>query len=116
MTGIATTFAALGDPTRLAIVERLLEAGECTVSEIAAPFPVSMPAISRHLKVLEQAGLVERRVARQWRVCRLRPDALKQVGDWIETHRVFWSGSLERLDRLMRVTTADDHTHGGRAE
>ena len=114
---LSATFAALGDATRLAIVQRLLAEGDCTVGEIAARCPISMPAVSRHLKVLERAGLIERRVSRQWRVCRARPEALKEVAGWVEQHRAFWSGALDRLDRLMaRHELAERKKRGDRDE
>ena len=105
MTEIAlpTVFGALADPTRLAIVERLLNEGERSAGEIAAPFAISKPAISKHLRVLEEAGLIERRVDRQWRVCRIRPEAIRALDEWIERYRTFWSGSFERLERILNA-------------
>jgi DNA-binding transcriptional ArsR family regulator len=94
-------FGALSDPIRLAIVERLLREGERSAGEIAEPFPVSKPAISKHLRVLEDAGLIERRVERQWRVCRVRPEAIRAVDDWMKQYRIFWEGSFDRLDALL---------------
>ncbi len=94
-------FGALADPHRLAIVERLAAQGEKTVGELSAPFAISAPAISRHLAVLESAGVIERRVDRQWRVCRIRPDALVAVEGWVETQRRFWNASLDRLERML---------------
>jgi DNA-binding transcriptional ArsR family regulator len=94
-------FGALADPTRLAIVERLLREGERSAGEIAEPFAVSKPAISKHLRVLEEAGLIERRVERQWRVCRIRPEAIRAVDDWVERYRAFWEGSFDRLEKLL---------------
>lgn len=96
-----TLFGALADPHRLAIVETLAAGGEKTVGELAAPFAISAPAISRHLAVLESAGVIERRINRQWRVCRIRPDALAAVEGWVETQRRFWNASLERLERML---------------
>jgi DNA-binding transcriptional ArsR family regulator len=98
---LPTLFGALADPTRLAIVERLLAEGEHSAGEIAEPFAMSKPAISKHLKVLEDAGLIERRVERQWRLCRARPEAMRAVGDWIERYRRFWETSFDRLDALL---------------
>ena len=98
---LPTVFAALADPTRLAIVERLLSEGERTAGEIARPFAISKPAISKHLRVLEAAGLIERRVERQWRPCRVRPDAIRAVNDWVERYRAFWEGSFDRLDKML---------------
>lgn len=98
---LSTVFGALSDPTRLAIVERLLRDGEHTVGDLAAPFDISMPAISKHISVLERAGVIERRVERQWRVCRINAQALREIDDWMETYRQFWDRSLDRLARLM---------------
>lgn len=94
-------FAALADPTRLAIVERLLAEGERSAGEIAEPFPISKPAISKHLNVLESAGLIERRIERQWRVCRVRPEAIRAVDAWMERYRAFWSVSFDRLEKML---------------
>jgi len=98
---IDLTFAALGDPTRRAIVERLA-AGDATVLELAAPFRISLPAISRHLKVLEQAGLITRGRDAQRRPCRLRPEALGQVAAWAEHTRRAWEERFDRLDEYLR--------------
>jgi DNA-binding transcriptional ArsR family regulator len=94
-------FAALGDPTRRAILERLMREGERIVGEIAEPFRISLPAISRHLRVLERAGLVRRRTDRQWRYYAADPAALRAVADWVEAHRAFWNTSMDRLDALL---------------
>jgi len=94
---IAGLFAALSDPHRLAIFERLASEGEKTVGELAEPFAISGPAISRHLAVLESAGLIERRVERQWRVCRVRGEALEAMEDWVTQQRRFWNAAFERL-------------------
>lgn len=96
MDNLSATFAALADPTRRAILARLLR-GESSVSELAEPFAMSMPAISKHLKVLERAGLVTRGREAQWRPCRLDVEALKPVDDWLETYRRLWE---ERFDRM----------------
>jgi len=101
---LSTVFGALADPTRLAIVERLLSEGERTVGEIADPFEMSMPAISKHLGVLEKAGVIERRVERQWRVCRIRPEALRSIDEWMEHYRSFWEASFDRLAKLIEQT------------
>ena len=98
---LSNVFGALADPTRLAIVERLLNEGERTVGEIAEPFDMSMPAVSKHLGVLERAGVIERRVVRQWRVCRIRPEALRTIDEWVEHYRSFWDASLDRLAKLI---------------
>jgi DNA-binding transcriptional ArsR family regulator len=99
-------FAALADPTRRAIVERLLSAGELSVGDVAAPFSISTPAISRHLRVLERAGLVERRTERQWRYLRIRQAALAPVENWITRHRKHWNAALDRLEALAATRTA----------
>ncbi len=101
-------FSALGDPTRRAIVERLA-AGEATVLELAAPFDISLPAISRHLKVLEEAGLISRGRDAQRRPCRLRPQALEQVTAWAEHTRRAWEERFERLDEYLRVLQAREN-------
>lgn len=101
MPAVTDVFGALADPTRLAIVERLLKEGERSAGEIAAPFAISKPAISKHLRVLEDAGLIERRIDRQWRVCRVRPEAIRVIDDWMEQYRAFWDGSFDRLERLL---------------
>jgi DNA-binding transcriptional ArsR family regulator len=93
------TFAALADPTRRAILARLM-AGEASVTELAEPFTISLPAVSKHLKVLEQAGLIARGREAQWRPCRLEADPLKEVAAWVEGYRRFWEQSQERYDRL----------------
>jgi DNA-binding transcriptional ArsR family regulator len=93
------TFAALADPTRRAILARLL-AGAASVTELAEPFTISLPAVSKHLKVLEQAGLIARGREAQWRPCRLEADPLKEVAAWVEGYRRFWEQSQERYDRL----------------
>jgi len=108
---LSRTFSALGDPTRLQILSRLAE-GEATVSELAAPFPISLPAISRHLKVLESAGLIERDRDAQYRPSRLQVEPLGAASEWIETRRRTWEERLDRLDRhlqsLQRGTQSDD--------
>lgn len=98
-------FAALADPTRRAIVERLLAAGELSVGEVAAPFAISGPAITRHLQVLERAGLIERRVERQWRFVRVRAEALTPVEGWLSRQRRHWTAALDRLEALAAAQT-----------
>jgi DNA-binding transcriptional ArsR family regulator len=98
---ISLTFAALADPTRRAILARLA-AGETSVLELARPFDMTLPAISKHLKVLERAGLIERRREAQWRPARLEAAPLKDVADWLEGYRRFWEGSFDRLDDYLR--------------
>jgi DNA-binding transcriptional ArsR family regulator len=94
------TFAALADPTRRAILARLA-GGEASVLELAAPFDISLPAISKHLKVLERAGLIARSRERQWRPARLRAEPLKEVADWTEKYRRFWEERYDRLDEYL---------------
>jgi DNA-binding transcriptional ArsR family regulator len=103
------TFAALADPTRRAILARLA-LGETSVTELAGPFEMSMPAISKHLKVLEKAGLIERGREAQTRPARLNPAALKNAADWIEEYRKFWEQSFDRLDAYLRRVQADNKT------
>ena len=94
------TFAALADPTRRAILARLVE-GEATVTELARPFPMSLPAVSKHLRVLQDAGLVVQGRRAQWRPCRLDPEPLHDVADWMEAYRRLWEGRIERLDAYL---------------
>jgi DNA-binding transcriptional ArsR family regulator len=103
---LGATFAALADPTRRAIVARLAS-GEATVNELAAPFELSLPTISKHLKVLRQAGLVERGRQAQWRPCRLRPEPLRDVAAWVAQYRDFLSQSFDRLDEYLRDLQAN---------
>ena len=98
---LSSTFAALADPTRRAILARLAS-GEATVTQLAEPFKVSLPAISKHLKVLERAGLIVRGRAAQWRPCRLEPAPLEGATEWLEHYRQFWEGSFDRLDHHLR--------------
>ncbi len=94
-------FAALADPTRRAIVERLLAEGDKTVGEIAKPFRISAPAVTRHLQVLENAGLIEKRIDRQFRVVRARPEALHPLGSWYERQQRHWSDAFDRLEAVI---------------
>jgi len=98
---LSTTFAALADPTRRAILARLAQ-GETSVTELAEPFKMSLPAISKHLKVLERAGLITRRSEAQWRLARLDAGPLKQATEWLEHYRGFWEESFDRLDEFLR--------------
>ena len=109
---LSTVFGALADPTRLAIVERLLNEGERSAGEIAAPFSISKPAISKHLRVLEDAGLIERRSERQWRIVRARPEAIRAVDAWVERYRSFWDTSLDRLATLFADPAQGDNSDG----
>jgi DNA-binding transcriptional ArsR family regulator len=101
---LSTIFAALADPTRRAILARLAE-GPATVTELGAPFPVSGPAISKHLKVLERAGLIERGREAQWRPCTLDAAPLKRVAEWADGYRRFWDASYDRLDVYLKTLT-----------
>ena len=98
---LSSTFAALADPTRRAILSRLA-GGEAAVTELAEPFDMSLPAVSKHLKVLERAGLIARSRDAQWRPCHLEPAPLKEVADWIGHYRKFWEASFDRLDEYLR--------------
>ncbi len=104
---LSTTFAALADPTRRAILERLAE-GEATVNELAEPFDISLPAISRHLKVLEGAGLISRGREAQWRPCRLEPHPLQQLDGWLARYRVFWEGGFDRMEAYLARLQKED--------
>jgi DNA-binding transcriptional ArsR family regulator len=104
---LSLTLSALADPTRRAIVARLAQ-GEATVSELAAPFAMSMPAVSKHLRVLEQAGLVEQGRDAQFRPRRLRPAPLRGLAEWLESYRRFWDAKLDDLDFYLREIQKDD--------
>jgi DNA-binding transcriptional ArsR family regulator len=97
---LSTIFAALADPTRRAILTRL-SAGEASVKELAEPFRISAPAVTKHLKVLQRAGLITQGRQAQWRPCRLRAAPLKEIADWVEPYRQFWDESFERLDDYL---------------
>lgn len=98
---LSTTFSALADPTRRAILARLAT-GETSVTELARPFEMTLPAVSKHLKVLHRAGLIERGRRAQWRPCRLDAGPLKEVDDWVERYRTFWEERFDRLDDYLR--------------
>lgn len=98
---LSATFSALADPTRRAILASLIS-GAASVQELAAPFHISLPAVSKHLRVLERAGLIERGRAAQWRPCRLRAAALKEAADWLDHYRHFWEESFNRLDLYLK--------------
>ena len=104
---LSATFAALADPTRRAIIARLA-LGETSVSELAEPFEMSLPAVSKHLKVLERAGLITRSREAQWRPCRIEAAALKDVDDWLDRYRRFWDERLDRLDDYLQVLQAQE--------
>lgn len=116
MDRLSTTFAALADPTRRAILARLVS-GEVSVTELAEPFEMSLPAVSKHLKVLENAGLIARGHKAQWRPCRLEAAPLKDVSDWVQHYRRFWEESLDRLgDYLLELKNEElekkEKSHG----
>src|SRR6266446_2666755 len=106
---LSTTFSALADPTRRAILARLAS-GEATVTELAEPFEMSLPAVSKHLKVLQRAGLIARGREAQWRPCRLEAAPLQDAADWIEHYRRFWEESLDRLDAYLKEVQAAKKT------
>ena len=106
------TFAALADPTRRAILSRLSR-GEATVKQLAEPFDMSLPGISKHLKVLERAGLIARGRDAQWRPCRLQAAPLKEAADWVDQYRRFWEEALDRLDDYLQELQAKEQGDGG---
>jgi DNA-binding transcriptional ArsR family regulator len=108
---LSTTFAALAGPTRRAILAHLVS-GEASVTDLAKPFEMSMPAISKHLKVLERAGLIARGREAQWRPCRLEARPLKGVADWVEHYRGFWEQSFDRLEDYLRELKKKEKKHG----
>lgn len=108
---LSITYAALADPTRRAILARLA-AGEATVGELAEPFAMSLPAVSKHLKVLERAGLIARRRQAQWRPCRLEAGPLKDAAKWLDHYRRFWDESLDRLDNYLAELQSGDRKDG----
>ena len=108
---LSSTFAALADPTRRAILTRLSR-GETSVTDLAEPFKMSLPGVSKHLKVLERAGLISRGRDAQWRPCRLNAAPLKDVADWVEHYRKFWQESFDRLDEYLKQVQAKEKKHG----
>lgn len=108
---LSATFAALADPTRRAILARLAS-GEASVTALAEPFEMSLPAVSKHLKVLERAGLIARGREAQWRPCRLEAGPLKDVAEWVERYRAFWEQSFDRLDEYLRTMQAAEAPRG----
>ena len=108
---LSTTFAALADPTRRAILARLAT-GACSVTELAEPFEMSMPAVSKHIRVLERAGLIARGREAQWRPCRIDAGPLKEVAEWTETYRRIWEGRLDRLDNYLKRLQTKEKKHG----
>jgi len=111
---LSTTFAALADPTRRAILARLAT-GDATVTELAAPFALSLPAVSKHLKVLQRAGLVEQGRRAQWRPCRLTPEPLHDVSKWVEQYRQSWEERFDRLDQYLLEVEASEPMVDGAA-
>jgi DNA-binding transcriptional ArsR family regulator len=113
---LSTTFAALADPTRRAILARLAS-GDATVTELASPFALSLPAVSKHLKVLQRAGLIEQGRQAQWRPCSLRAERLRDVADWVGAYRRHWEESFERLDTYLReLQEAEDRPDDDQAQ
>ncbi|MCC7024224.1 MAG: helix-turn-helix transcriptional regulator [Thermomicrobiales bacterium] len=108
---LSVTFAALADPTRRAMLARLAQ-GEATVSDLAQPFDLSLPAISKHLKVLQHAGLVSQGRRAQWRPCRIEPAPLKEVAVWMEGYRQFWDESWDRLDAYLEALQTEEGEQG----
>jgi len=108
---LSSTFAALADPTRRAILARLTS-GETSVTDLAEPFDISLPAVSKHLKVLEGAGLIARGRDAQWRPCRLEAGRLREVADWVEHYRRFWEESLDKLDSYLKQLQRKEKEHG----
>jgi len=108
---LSATFSALADPTRRAILARLVT-GETSVNELAKPFEMSLPAVSKHLKVLERAGLIARSREAQWRPCRIEPEALKGVDDWLEKYRRLWEERFDRLDVYLQELQAKERKRG----
>src|SRR5262245_65794702 len=109
---LSATFAALADPTRRAILARLVS-GECSVTELAEPFDMSMPAVSKHLRVLERAGLIGRGREAQWRPCRIEAGPLKEVADWTGRYRDLWEQRLDRLDKYVQQLKAKERKRHG---
>ena len=110
---LSTTFAALADPTRRAILARLAS-GECSVTELAEPFDMSMPAVSKHLRVLERAGLIVRGREAQWRPCRIEAAPLKDVAEWAARYRHIWEARLDRLGDYLKELKEKEQKHGRR--
>lgn len=109
---LSITFAALADPTRRAILSRLA-VGEASVKELAEPFDISAPAVTKHLKVLQKAGLITQARQAQWRPCRLNPEPLQEAINWIEQYERFWSDSFDRLEAYLQEAQTDKHSQDG---
>ncbi|HUE68702.1 MAG TPA: metalloregulator ArsR/SmtB family transcription factor [Candidatus Acidoferrum sp.] len=113
---LSVTFAALADPTRRAILARLAK-GEASVTELAKPFDLSLPGVSKHLKVLQRAGLITQSRNAQWRPCRLEPARLKEASEWVGEYRGFWDESFQRLDEVLQdLIQKEKHDHEGRED
>jgi DNA-binding transcriptional ArsR family regulator len=112
---LSTVFAALADPTRRAILARLAK-GPATVKELSAPFEMTGPAVSKHLRVLENAGLIARGREAQWRPCMLDAKPLKEVAEWAENYRRFWDASFKRLDEYLKTMKREEESHGHRKQ
>jgi DNA-binding transcriptional ArsR family regulator len=110
---LSTTFAALADPTRRAILAKLA-LGECSVTELCEPFDMSMPAVSKHLRVLERAGLIARGRSAQWRPCRIEAGPLKQVAEWTEQYRRIWETKFDSLELYLQELKAKEKNHDGK--
>src|ERR1700676_2570522 len=110
---LSTTFSALADPTRRAILTRLSR-GETSVSELAKPFKMTLPAVTKHLKVLQRAGLITQGRQAQWRPCRLDAKPLRDVADWVEQYRRFWDESFDRLERYLQELQTETKKRGGK--
>jgi DNA-binding transcriptional ArsR family regulator len=108
---LTLTFTALSDPTRRAILAKLSQ-GQATVKDLAKPFDISAPAITKHLKILENAGLISRGREAQWRPCRIEAGALKEVSDWVSEYKAFWEESFDRLDAYLKMMTKKGKKHG----
>lgn len=103
---LSQTFSALADPTRRAMLAQL-KTGESSVSDLAKPYNMSLPAVTKHIKVLEKAGLITKTKEAQWRPCKLKEDGLKEVSDWMEEYRVFWEASFDRLEAYLKTVTVE---------
>jgi DNA-binding transcriptional ArsR family regulator len=108
---LSATFSALSDPTRRAILARLAR-GEATVTELAAPFDITPPAVTKHLKVLQRAGLIKQGREKQWRPCRIQPGPLREAANWVDSYRQLWEQRLDRLEDYLRELQQVEKTHG----
>lgn len=108
---LSVTFAALADPTRRAMLAQLKK-GECSVSELAKPYDMSLPAITKHIKILEKAGLITKTKDAQWRPCKLKDDGLREVADWMEEYKAYWEASFDRLEAYLKTVTDTENKEG----